>query len=1691
MTAPDAPKLDTRRTEQFFAELRQRAQAWIPSWGFADNEGDFGGALLQIAARFNSEVAQRLDRAGEKMRRGLLDWLAVRGQAARPSRMPVVFKLADTATETVLAKAPVQMQAPAGDVSVVFETEKDINILPGSLRTIVAVDGDKFYLPPPGLSDLEPLTALPTEWQLKSFAAANSTKLQLEPEAGLEAGMIVAVGGAQYTIVAAGNGIVTIDPPLAADLSLPATIRKVSTFAPFDPGAHNAQEHVLYLGHTDVLNIDAEATIDVVGATTLADGVKWEFWGTLKDTDDPSWLPLTIVGPAATPARVVLHKPKGKVVPRDINEVKSRWIRAFATSVDPAQTPFSVDSVTLRINCTDATTPGGTAKPIDVSATAEAMDNTTPIVLNSVFFPLGKAPRQFDSFYLGSPEAFSKVGAKVQLEFTMAEASFFTLSAVREGAFADRVLAGVGADNALHLLAIDPVTGGITKFPDREPLQPPVPGYAGAATTGANVTLDKEPRYRLPVWRETDAASANPRFAVATIAGKDVWVWLEREDNSHQSGWVEFGPLPTTTSDAVASLVYLSDPLAPLLVAVQGQNLWIREWTEAQPPVLPWAFAPTTDPAPVTLKALVPILDLAGLVTSAANDLVGVSDGNELYTVTLGGACTSLGPTDADFDVPPIAVLNAPNDLIVVYAQTGLNAIVVVREGQPDVTITLTELDASVAGLEAFLDGASQVEFLASVVHASGSYTLTWAPTTGGTAPILSRTDIPAAAGTPGGAPTLIDKRIVVPGDQANLLAASFDVANTIQQTATILGGIVLPASGPTLAPNDQVARTVGTPELCTIGNFGTTRNGEVFYPTIAPFFTTASTGPILAYLTSTPRTGTPTGTVDEFSVDPADHEMTDNSFVLVNSTLFQISLDKTVNPWVATATGLGNPAAVTYFNPILTGGRAAPYMELDPAGNGNWPATLLDRTPLTFPSENPTVQPAKAFATDVAGHPTIVALLNEFAPAPAAAVTFVINGAIGAWQQMLGDSSANPELSWEYSNGRSWSKLSDAADETRNLKNSGAVKFTVPADIAQSDWSGKSDFWIRARLIGGDYGQEKVTVKTKPLPDGSTEQTVVRSSEGIRAPSVVRLEIFYSICNAVLPEAVLAQDSGTTLDETDANRTGGALVEAFVPLPLALQRLSNAPPSTENTANCLPDCNCRSCVPAATTKDKATASKAAGASSTAQTATSTQRALFIGLKTVASGGSVNVLLLVDEREHSQFTSLTVEALIENEFQPITASDATRAIGESGLLTLAFELVPTEAELFGQSLTWLRLTPHGTDLSDWKPSIRGAYLNGMWASATETLTRELVGSSEGAPNLKLTLARPPLLESTLELRVREPLGDEEVKQLADKDKNLVKTNPDQLAGNWVLWTQVDDPLDAGPQDRVYSLDETTGEIQFGDGLHGMIPPIGTDSIVAFRYQRTEPAQPGSDAIPGNEVESRTVLGLVSPLPTVETVTAADQSAGGTLAEADDRVVQFGFARLRHRDRAVTAADIEDLVLAMSPDIAQARCLLKRGSARLVVVKRGADPTPSNAEVREWTRLLLTLVPSSLSTSKAVSIVKPTLRALRIYMRVVVDSLDNAGAFRDDAQAAIASLLDPSTGRAPKAGWLLGASPIEDDIALALIDTAHLESIAEVTFREVAPDGTERPWPSTLLPTELAVLDDDPVRIEFELVGAAA
>jgi hypothetical protein len=284
-----------------------------------------------------------------------------------------------------------------------------------------------------------------------------------------------------------------------------------------------------------------------------------------------------------------------------------------------------------------------------------------------------------------------------------------------------------------------------------------------------------------------------------------------------------------------------------------------------------------------------------------------------------------------------------------------------------------------------------------------------------------------------------------------------------------------------------------------------------------------------------------------------------------------------------------------------------------------------------------------------------------------------------------------------------------------------------------------------------------------------------------------------------------------------------------------------------------------------------------------------------------------------------------------------------------------------------------------------------------------------------------------------------------------------------------------DPGDESPGARVYAFDESIGEVRFGDGLHGMIPPIGRDSIVAFSYKRTEPATPGSDVVPANTITARTPLNLVTPVESVEAVVAADQAAGGAPAESVDRIVRFGFSRLRHRSRVVTARDLEDVALQSSPDIVQACAFPTRAGVKLVVVMKGRVPMPTAAQVRELRRVLLEASPVSLATPGALQIAGPAVRSLRVELTLRVESLDQAGVLAKRVKEKLGAFFDTGIGGLDGRGWQLGLNPSEEDIALALVDTEYLDGLLEIRLREVGEDGTTGPWPTALAPTQVAML----------------
>jgi hypothetical protein len=1687
MKVPASPQIETRRAADFLAELRERARAWIPDWDLSDAQGDFGQAVLDVSARFSSEVAERLDQAGDKMRCGFLDWLGVRGEAARPARMPVVFKLSDSAQASVVAVAPIRLQANAGAVPVVFETEKSLTIIPAKLQMIVAADpaNDAYFLPPPDLSSLAAIEQLPTQWTVKSFAPAGATALQLMPGVGLSPDVLIELNGRQYTIKTADKDLITIDRPLEAAANKDTEVAKVAYFEPFDPAAANQQEHILYIGDSDLLNVEAAATIGVQNAAGLGSGVKWQYWGKHGTSETVDWQDLTPSTVQNQPGMLLLDKPAGSMEQVDVNGHNARWIRAYAKTVLPGQPPFTASRLAIEINPSVGCMLGPCPPPDGTpSIQADAMANTTPLVLDNLFYPLGKEPHQFDAFYVGSSEAFSKANAKVQLCFEMADRTFHALTAVRGISFgASRVLVGVGRDRALHLLELDPSTGKVSPHNSRPPLYPPSPAFVSGPQPGSAISLDKDPQWRPPVWT---APWFLPGFATAVCAGSTVWVWVEHPF-VFPSGWVNFGQIPSVSTPApdMASLIALNEG-GITLFALRESKLYSRVWGSS----LDWSEMATINlGATIRLVSIVAVRQFDAAFTEiGTSGMVGIDDNRKLFHFSAAGVCTPLMELDSfDARILPAAVEVGGKRMAaaVIYDPVHASNIELkVFRDAVEVATTIPNRGALDA-LEPVLDGGT-LHILLTATNGNTQSLFDWVPFDAGWALKNELFEVAIDVATAGGAPTEVDGVVAVPGNRADILSATYDATLRVESKAEIDAGVVVSSAFPPLALNDYVIRVDPGPlEQQHISITGVTKDGETLYG-LSDGFSEGTTRMDAFPHPTTPLNGTKNG--DTWQLDPNDRTTVGGGYIQIGAAPtphFYRVVDIDGSKLATLALPLPAPLVTGPYIPgWITNGRPAPVMNVVP---GSWKADALDR-PIGFPDNDPSAQSAKAFAI-ASNHPTLLALGREFNSTAANPFTygqtyrFVIEAAFGKWNRDAGGSTNNPELSWEYWNGKGWSRLNLDRDDTLNLQITGPVQFTVPTDIAPSDWAGKTNPWIRARLIGGDYGREKfVTIGT----------TTTRSTDDIHPPSVVNLTISYQLCTAVLPTFILTSDSGSLVDQSNANRSPSANVEAFVPLAVTLARLLQPTGSGSgagvSTDPCPPPCNCPGNTTTAPTP--APAAPVATASATAPTPAPAGAGpcLLVGLAGTVSGADVHLLVLpATEHDNTAVAPLHVQAIVANRFTQIVASDGTRALGETGLIEMSFAVPPSTTDIFGQSLVWLGLFPgRGATTQTWRPSIAGMYLNAVFAKSTETLTRELLGSADGSPNLTVTLARPPVLAGTLELRVREPLSDQDRTDL-DNRGLLVTDNSDY----WVLWKQVDDTADQPAGERVYMLDESTGEIRFGDGLHGMIPPIGRDSIVAFSYQRTEPPTPGSDVVPANGIPARTTLNLVSPVETVESVTTAAESAGGSAPEKAATVLQFGYARLRHRERALTLQDLEDLALESSPWIAQARAFqLSRGRVQVTVVMRGY-PLPTLAQIRELRRYLLSLAPAALALPGALTMSPPRLRELRIELSLDVESLDKAAQVSVDVKVRLEALFDTATGNLTHDGWPLGLNPAEDVVASAIESIPGLASIEDVQFFEIDAKGSKLPWPAQIKATDLVVLADDPVRLEFHSLEVAA
>ncbi len=447
--------------------------------------------------------------------------------------------------------------------------------------------------------------------------------------------------------------------------------------------------------------------------------------------------------------------------------------------------------------------------------------------------------------------------------------------------------------------------------------------------------------------------------------------------------------------------------------------------------------------------------------------------------------------------------------------------------------------------------------------------------------------------------------------------------------------------------------------------------------------------------------------------------------------------------------------------------------------------------------------------------------------------------------------------------------------DQTLALTKSGRIEFKLPHRVERGKVGQRRGRWLRVRITRGDYGGfEQVTFN-------SDSQRYEVTPPTLAPPILSRIHIG---CEHTIAGAPLNQCISSDLGYTRSHDVG-ANSQAF-----SAFRINPAQSKHPSLYLCLDRPFTRSTV-----------------------------SFFVEVLPPEPSKST------PDNYHAkpkQAPELRWDYLATDGWQRLAVRDTTSTFRERGTIRFIGPTDEVRSQEFGISGYWLRV--------QWTrggfrhlPRLSKVLLNTVWASHCVTRRNEILGSGLAEENLTLNSGATPVLADT-ELDVCEllhPSAEEYAEVLNEvpaQRLTVIRDASDRVQQVWVRWEPVTHFHESGPRDRHYTLDATLGRFTFGDGTYGMMVPRGQGNVRLTRYRT-------GGGVHGNR-PSGAVSELKTSVPYVDSVTNHVAASGGTSSESPERVRVRGPMKLRHRDRAVTPGDYEDLALEAAPEVLRAHAL---------------------------------------------------------------------------------------------------------------------------------------------------------------------
>lgn len=1598
------PKIDSRRFEDIEGMVKGLVAHYTPEWT-ANSEKDPGVALIKIFTHMSESIINRLNQVPQKNFIAFLDMLGVKQLPAQSSRVPVTFMLAKGMDKEILIPERTQVSADKTEehIELVFETEKNLTATPSQLIDVYGIDPvkDRIYKPPQDFLNMEKKTQDNMAYTIVSLASKEKKAFQLDHVTDLkEKDILKIVDNDKTEFVEFSKktaNIVETKEKLKFDHSPNTKVEKITKFNLFE--GKNLQEHILYIAHKELFNIKGKAQFNLyvthhpgteTGVTSL--DYLWEYWGKIKNNDSEEiedWQKFDEMIDGTKGFTVdgeikLIKLQEGEITEKEIKlaegeedegAIKSRWIRCKLKEDSLGNKVIrklpKLDNIEFTVE----------SKGKDLIPEI-ALNNDNPLDISKPFLPFGKEPRIFDNFVIGSKEIFSKKGGTINMNIKLDPGGSLgppTAVLLDEYLFSWDNVPGIEEQRLKDILlkkySIDWVKKAKIETPDSKTIilrsivnDTILLSINQTSDTKAILTLDDGKTDDFVLKKEDNKIyiyDKKIRVFFRGFFGKFIELKINPDDPDKKSEWIDHGFPPNTTifaSSTPSNVVYSPFNSSP---SVESKEKLLSIFLRGKNGHLIERLFDTKKIQWEWIDWQSPKQYLFNWEKIPGGDNLKLF---EYLKLNFGFDPAKMKIEIIDCNTKKISI----DAHFVLLSKVENNILLKIDDGRTDELNAKMEngklnIYSQKINVDINSDPAAIYNTELSVfVIASDNYLYEFNKKTGKWKCHPHENNNTFDSSPFAVTYNTVEKNIVrvfLKGKDGQLYQLKCKIGDDSKNHHSWIGVEPLPIG----VKVDSKPFAWVSDDACSILAYVKGDDNQLWeYDSTAE-----SNWNVKIHDKGIIFDSDPHGYINVIRPEQSGIQKNIRIFLKgMDNSLYEYNNEQNWD------TDHQMPVKLTNSPFVLNENTNKLFVFSDTSQN-----RILER---------------------------IIPPLTESDNAP----SFIDHK--DPYEQIL-----NPSLSWEYLTDKGWLVFKEIKDETSNLLAEGRIKLKVPDDIVESKIAGKENYWIRAKLIGGNYGEENFVLNKNitSLPDkvGSTPfPNFIKTS--IKPPIFDKITIDYSFEEKKEPEKCITYNNLGYLDQTEASKIPDKFFEPFV-------QMDEEFPS-----------------------------------------------IYLGFDKILKSGPLRIYFAAKE---FYFTEINKPIMKWNyskgqEWNELKGySDNTEGLIKSDILEFVGPSDFSGRTISAKNLYWIKgsLTKNKYEVE--YPLLSGIYPNTTFAVQAETIREEILGSSDGRPGQIFSFQRVPVLEGE-EIRVQEVLTDQEKQDLIEKfEKNKkldgmkakpvfeVKDDTGKIIETWILWSEVPNFFDSTNKDRHYSIDRATGKIGFGNGVKGMIPAVVENNVKAFSYQTGGGAE-------GN-IKEREIKSLKSAVSGIDKVLNPEVADGGAIAATLDQMLEIGPALIGHRNRAVTAQDFEWLAKKASRKIIKVRCLanthtnkdkehLKEAGWVTVIIVPDENipkPMPSLELKRKARKYLEDHCANILSSPRHVWVDGPTYIEISVSVDVFVTSIDLIPTVEREVKRKLDDFFHPLTGGPDRKGWDFGRDVNVSDIYALLggIDGLdHIENL---------------------------------------------